>query len=90
MRLDGTNKRQITRLGVMSWAPYCHPSGDHIVFANNAQGYSNFELYLVDAVVAMEQPSLCPSGRCWRMSSGCNRGGRRWRAARSSTISLTT
>ena len=49
MRLDGSDKRQITRLGVMSWAPYYHPSGDYIVFANNAQGYGNFELYLVDA-----------------------------------------
>lgn len=49
MRPDGLDKRQITRLGVMSWAPYFHPSGDYIVFANNAHGYSNFELYLVDS-----------------------------------------
>jgi Tol biopolymer transport system component len=49
MAPDGSDKRQITRMGVMSWAPYFHPSGDYIVFANNAQGYDNFELYLVDA-----------------------------------------
>jgi Tol biopolymer transport system component len=49
MKPDGSEKRQITRQGVMSWAPYFHPSGDYIVFANNAQGYRNFELYLVDA-----------------------------------------
>jgi Tol biopolymer transport system component len=54
MRPDGSDKRQITRLGVMSWAPYFHPSGDYIVFANNAQGYSNFELYLVDSAGARE------------------------------------
>ncbi len=48
MRPDGSDQRQITRLGVMSWAPYFHPSGDYIIFANNAQGFANFELYLVD------------------------------------------
>jgi Tol biopolymer transport system component len=49
MRADGSDKRQITDLGVMSWAPFFHPSGDYIVFANNAQGYGNFELYIVDS-----------------------------------------
>lgn len=49
MNADGSDQRQITDLGVMSWAPFFHPSGDYIIFANNAQGYANFELYLVDA-----------------------------------------
>jgi Tol biopolymer transport system component len=49
MNSDGSDQRQITRMGVMSWAPYFHPSGDYIVFANNAHGFGNFELYLVDA-----------------------------------------
>lgn len=49
MNIDGTDQRQLTRLGVMSWAPYYHPSGDYIIFTNNAQGYRNFELYLVAA-----------------------------------------
>ncbi len=49
MRADGSDQRPITRMGVMSWAPFFHPSGDYIVFANNAQGYDNFELYIVDA-----------------------------------------
>ena len=49
MRPDGSDQWQITRLGVMSWAPFFHPSGDYIVFANNAHGYDNFELYLVDS-----------------------------------------
>jgi Tol biopolymer transport system component len=49
MRADGSDQRQVTNLGVMSWAPYFHPSGDYIVFANNAHGYGNFELYIVDS-----------------------------------------
>ncbi|MCG6942854.1 MAG: M20/M25/M40 family metallo-hydrolase [Thiohalocapsa sp.] len=49
MNADGSDQRQITHLGVMSWAPYFHPSGDYIIFSNNARGYGNFELYIVDA-----------------------------------------
>lgn len=49
MRPDGGDQRRITSLGVMSWAPYFHPSGDYVIFANNAHGYGNFELYLVDS-----------------------------------------
>ena len=49
MNIDGTDKRQLTRLDAMSWAPYFHPSGDYIIFATNLHGYANFELYLVDA-----------------------------------------
>lgn len=54
MRADGSGQRPVTRLGVLSWAPYFHPSGDYIVFANNLQGYRNFELYLVDSAGAKE------------------------------------
>jgi Tol biopolymer transport system component len=32
----------------MSWAPYVHPSGKYIIFTTNKQGFSNFELYMVD------------------------------------------
>jgi len=49
MNADGTEQTQVTQLGVMSWAPFFHPSGDYIIFANNLQGFGNFELYLVDA-----------------------------------------
>jgi len=49
IRLDGTDERVLTRLGVMSWAPFYHPSGDYLVFNTNLHGYANFELYLVDA-----------------------------------------
>ena len=49
MNLDGSDKKQITRLKSMSWAPFFHPSGDYIVFTTNRHGYKNFELYIVDA-----------------------------------------
>jgi len=49
MNRDGGGEKKITDLGVMSWAPFYHPSGDYLVFTNNAQGFDNFELYIVDA-----------------------------------------
>ena len=49
MNLDGSQPQQITRLDVMSWAPYFHPSGAYIIFTNNTQGFGNFELYMVDS-----------------------------------------
>jgi Tol biopolymer transport system component len=48
MNVDGTDQRQITDFGAMSWAPYIHPSGRYIVFASNKLGFENFEVYLVD------------------------------------------
>lgn len=49
MNLDGSDKRQLTRLNAMSWAPFFHPSGEYLIFATNRHGFSNFELYIVDA-----------------------------------------
>lgn len=49
IRLDGTDERKLTTLGVMSWAPYYHPSGDYIIFTTNLHGFDNSELYLVRA-----------------------------------------
>lgn len=48
-RPDGSEARQLTSFEAMSWAPYSHPSGEYIIFASNKLGFSNFELYLVDA-----------------------------------------
>ena len=48
MNLDGTDQRQITDFGAMSWAPYIHPSGQYIIFASNKLGFENFELFMVD------------------------------------------
>jgi Tol biopolymer transport system component len=49
MNLDGSDARQITTFGAMSWAPYFHPSGEYILFASNKLGFENFEVFLVDA-----------------------------------------
>ena len=49
MRIDGSNVRRLTDFDSMSWAPYFHPTGAYVIFASNKLGFSNFELYLVDA-----------------------------------------
>ncbi len=49
MRLDGTGVQRLTDFKSMSWAPYFHPSGEYVIFASNKLGFSNFELFLVDA-----------------------------------------
>ena len=49
MGIDGSNRRRLTDFDSMSWAPYFHPSGAYVIFASNKLGFSNFELYLVDA-----------------------------------------
>ena len=49
MNIDGTDKKQLTRLRAMSWAPFYHPSGEYLIFTTNRHGFSNFELYVVDA-----------------------------------------
>jgi len=35
MRPDGSDRRQVTNLGVASWAPYMHPDGKRIIFCSN-------------------------------------------------------
>jgi Tol biopolymer transport system component len=35
MDADGTNKREITDLGVAAFGPFFHPSGDRIIFSSN-------------------------------------------------------
>lgn len=73
-RIDGSDQRQITHLGAMSWAPFYHPSGAYLIFTTNRHGFSNFELYLVDAAGEKEPvrvttadgfdglPAFTPSG----------------------------
>lgn len=48
MKPDGSDKKQITDFGAMSWAPYEHPSGDYFLFASNKLGFENFEVFMVD------------------------------------------
>ena len=49
MDADGGNKRQVTRLGAASFAPYFHPDGHRIIFASNHSDPRgrNFDLYLI-------------------------------------------
>lgn len=49
MNLDGSDKKKLTDFKSMSWAPYFHPSGEYVIFASNKFGFSNFELFIVDA-----------------------------------------
>jgi hypothetical protein len=63
----------------MSWAPYFHPSGKYVIFTSNKLGFSNFELYLVDAAGGTQPirvtytdgfdglPVFSPDGKrlCW-------------------------
>ncbi len=49
MDLNGGDQHQLTQMEVMSWAPFYHASGKYVAFASNAQGFHNFELYMVDA-----------------------------------------
>ena len=48
--VDGSNLRQITKLGQANWAPFFHPSGEKIIFSSNhasERGFP-FQLYMID------------------------------------------
>ncbi len=89
MKLDGTDQRQITNFGAMSWAPYFHPSGEYILFASNKLGFENFEIFMVDSDGRKEPvrvtysdgfdglPVPSPDGRqlAWTSSRGGGREG---------------
>lgn len=47
MKIDGSDKRQLTEIGETTFAPFYHPSGDYILFMSNIEGYSNFEIYMI-------------------------------------------
>ena len=79
MKPDGSDTRRLTDFGCMSWAPFYHPSGKYVVFTANKLGFSNFELFIVDAAGEHEPvratftdgfdglPTFSPDGRklCW-------------------------
>jgi Tol biopolymer transport system component len=54
MKPDGTDQRQMTDFGAMSWAPYEHPSGAYFLFASNKLGFENFEVFMVDTAGTKE------------------------------------
>jgi Tol biopolymer transport system component len=48
--IDGSDLKQITKLGKANWAPFFHPSDKKIIFASNhhsTRGY-DFQLYLIN------------------------------------------
>jgi Tol biopolymer transport system component len=87
MKPDGSDERQITDFGAMSWAPYMHPSREYILFASNKLGFENFEIFMVDVEGRKEPvritysdgfdglPVPSPDGR--RLAWTSNRGGGR-------------
>jgi Tol biopolymer transport system component/Zn-dependent M28 family amino/carboxypeptidase len=82
MKLDGSDERRLTDFKAMSWAPYFYPTGQYVIFTSNKLGFSNFELYLVDAAGEREPvrvtftdgfdglPVFSPDGKqlCWTSS----------------------
>lgn len=87
MNIDGTDEKQLTEIGAMSWAPFFHPSGEYLIFATNVHGFSNFELYLVDAAGEKEPvrvtytdgfdglPAFSPDGKTlsWTSKRGADK-----------------
>lgn len=49
MNADGTDRRQITKLGGANFAPFFAPDGKRIIFSSNHKNprSRNFDLYLV-------------------------------------------
>jgi TolB protein len=87
MDRDGGNKRQVTRLGAASFAPFFHPDGKRIIFASNVENPRGraFDLYLVkDDGSGLERvtsepsfdgfPMFSPDGK--KLVFASNRGGK--------------
>ena len=49
MKTNGSDGRRVTDFHSISWAPFYHPSGEYVIFTSNKLGFSNFELFIVDA-----------------------------------------
>jgi TolB protein len=84
---DGSNLRQVTKLGKANWAPFFHPSGRKIIFASNhhsQRGY-DFQLFMINEDgTGLEQitsesifnsfPMFSPDGKKLAFSSNRNNG----------------
>jgi Tol biopolymer transport system component len=87
-RADGSELRQVTRLGKANWAPFFHPSGRKIIFSSNHHSDRGFKFNLfminVDGT-GLEQisfdrtfdafPMFSPDGRYISFSSNRNNAG---------------
>jgi Tol biopolymer transport system component len=58
MNADGTNQRQVTRLGGANFGPSWTPDGRRLIFSSNHQSprSGNFDLFLVDAEANLAGP----------------------------------
>jgi Tol biopolymer transport system component len=88
--VDGSDLKQITKLGKANWAPYFHPSGKKIIFSSNHKsdkGY-DFQLYIINTDgTGLEQitteskfnafPMFSPDGKKLIFSSNRKNGGTR-------------
>ncbi len=86
--IDGSELRQITKLGKANWAPFFHPSGEKIIFSSNHASKRGFEfnLYMINIDgTGLEQitydeifdafPMFSPDGKKLIFSSNRNNGG---------------
>ena len=87
MNADGSNKRQVTRLGAASFAPYFHPDDRRIIFSSNHPNPRgrNFDLWMIrDDGTGLERitteptfdgfPMFSPDGK--QLVFASNRGGK--------------
>jgi Tol biopolymer transport system component len=88
--IDGSDIKQITKLGKANWAPFYHPSGKKIIFSSNhhsPKGY-DFQLYMINEDGSgLERitnnslfnafPMFSPDGKKLIFSSNRNNGGTR-------------
>jgi Tol biopolymer transport system component len=87
MDRDGSNKRQLTKLGAASFAPYFHPDGKRIIFSSNHPNPRGraFDLYMIgDDGNGLERvtsepsfdgfPMFSPDGK--KLVFASNRGGK--------------
>lgn len=88
--VDGSDLRQITRLGKANWAPFYHPAGKKIIFSSNHHGQRGyqFNLFMINEDgTGLEQisfdsvfdsfPMFSPDGKKIVFSSNRNNGGTR-------------
>jgi Tol biopolymer transport system component len=90
VNVDGTNLKQITKLGKANWAPFFHPKGKKIIFSSNHhsdRGY-DFQLFMIDTngkkleritnnSIFNAFPMFSPDGKKLIFSSNRNNGGNR-------------
>lgn len=88
--VDGSDLKQVTKLGKANWAPFFHPGGKKIVFSSNhhsKKGY-DFQLFMINEDGSgLEQitdqsmfnafPMFSPDGKKIIFSSNRNNGGTR-------------